>query len=136
MSEKLCDRDCNNCPFMRHHNSRMITRILNELLVSLGNEVNGIVQRNCPNLSVCYDCCIDNFCHDEGCDLAGGDPPVKKGSPAQWTKDPPKEEGWYWVRSLSHPKDKPWPEEFLHNWTNFGGVEWWPVRITEPPEEK
>ena len=61
----------------------------------------------------------------------------KCAAPPAWTKNLPKEVGWYWVRSLSHPKDKPWPEEFLlDDQTYYGGCEWWPVRITEPPEEK
>jgi len=33
---ELCDRDCNNCPIIGHPNSRMVTKILNELYDSLG----------------------------------------------------------------------------------------------------
>ena len=66
---KLCDRNCNECPFMLHPNSRMLTKIFNELYDKLGNEVYKIVENNCPNLTCCYDCHIDDFCHMEGCDL-------------------------------------------------------------------
>ena len=66
---KLCNGDCNNCPLMRHDNSRMLTKIFNELQNKLGNEVYKIVQNNCPNMTVCKDCRIDDFCHIEGCKL-------------------------------------------------------------------
>jgi hypothetical protein len=65
-----CDEDCNNCSLLRNDNSRMVTKILNELLNKFGDEVYKIVQSNCPNLTVCYDCRIDDFCHIEGCKLA------------------------------------------------------------------
>ena len=74
MSEKLilCDRNCNNCPIVNHTNNRMLTRILNELFVEFGDGVYDIVQKNCSNLTVCYDCRFDDFCHDEnGCELDG-----------------------------------------------------------------
>jgi hypothetical protein len=29
------------------------------------------VQELCPNLTVCHDCRMDDFCHDEGCELVG-----------------------------------------------------------------
>ena len=66
---ELCDRDCNNCPIIGHKNSRMVTKILNRLLDIHGNSVYSVVQDLCPNLTVCYDCRIDDFCHIEGCEI-------------------------------------------------------------------
>jgi len=66
---KLCDRDCNNCPIVNHPNNRMLSFILNKLNDKLGDEVHKIVQENCPNMTVCYDCRVDDFCHIEGCDI-------------------------------------------------------------------
>jgi hypothetical protein len=63
---KLCDENCNECPLMLHPNSRMLTRILNELVDKFGDEAYGIIQNNCPNFTCCYDCHIDDFCHIEG----------------------------------------------------------------------
>ena len=69
---KLCDENCNECPIIGHPNSRMVTKILNEAYNKFGNEFYLLVQNNCPNLTVCYDCRIDDFCHfDEGCELSG-----------------------------------------------------------------
>ena len=68
---KLCDENCNQCPLVGHPNSRMVTKVLNELLDKFGDDVYPIVQNNCPNLTVCYDCRIDDFCHIEGCELCG-----------------------------------------------------------------
>ena len=67
----LCDKNCNECQIMFDKNSRMVTKIFNELFNELGKEVYTIVQENCPNLTVCYDCRIDDFCHLEGCKLCG-----------------------------------------------------------------
>lgn len=73
---KLCEKlagtgSCNDCPLMLHPNSRMITRILNELYEKFGPGVWEIVESNCPNLTCCYDCHIDDFCHVEGCKIIG-----------------------------------------------------------------
>ena len=65
----LCDEDCNHCSLLSSPNSRMVTKILNELLEKFGNGVYEIVQSNCPNLTCCYDCHIDDFCHDEDCKI-------------------------------------------------------------------
>jgi hypothetical protein len=67
--EKLCDRDCNHCPIVNHPNSRMVTRILNELVDKFGDDAYHIVQNLCPNLTVCYDCRVDDFCHFDDCEL-------------------------------------------------------------------
>lgn len=67
---KLCDRDCNHCQIIMHENSRMVTFILNSLLEKFGDEVYQVVQSACPNLTCCFDCHIDDFCHVEGCKIA------------------------------------------------------------------
>lgn len=67
---KLCDENCNECPIIGHPNSRMVTKILNELQNKFGDDVCHIVQYLCPNLTCCFDCRIDDFCHIEGCELA------------------------------------------------------------------
>ena len=67
---KLCDRNCNECPIINHPNSKIVTVILNSLLERFGEDVYKIVQSNCPNLTCCFDCHIDDFCHTEGCKLS------------------------------------------------------------------
>jgi len=67
--ERVCNSNCNECPIVTHPNSRMLTKILNELYDKFGNDVYKIVQKNCPNMTVCFDCRIDDFCHIEGCKL-------------------------------------------------------------------
>ena len=66
---RLCDENCNKCPIIDHPNSRLLSKILNELFVELGERVYDIVQKNCPNFTVCYDCRIDDFCHAKGCKI-------------------------------------------------------------------
>lgn len=66
---KLCNGDCNHCPLVTHPNSRMLTKVLNELRGKFGKGVYEIIERNCPNLTVCYDCGIDDFGHVEGCEI-------------------------------------------------------------------
>lgn len=67
---KLCDEDCNHCQIIFHENSRMVTFILNSLLEKFGDGVYEVVQSACPNLTCCFDCRIDDFCHVEGCEIA------------------------------------------------------------------
>lgn len=74
MNSQLCNRDCNHCPIILHPNSRMVTKILNRLLDQCGEGVYTTVQALCPNLTVCYDCRIDDFCHVAGCELGNADP--------------------------------------------------------------
>ncbi len=69
----LCDENCNECPIIRHPNSRMVTRILNVLNdADSSGKVYEAVQDRCPNLTVCYDCRIDDFCHSGYCELKKG----------------------------------------------------------------
>lgn len=71
MRKPLCDQDCNHCPIIMHPNSRMVTLVLNTLREKFGPEVTQVVNENCPNLTVCHDCRIDDFCHLDGCELTG-----------------------------------------------------------------
>lgn len=66
----FCDEDCNNCPVILHHNSRQLTVVLNALQNLYGDTVYRTVQHYCPNMTVCFDCRIDDFCHCEECELA------------------------------------------------------------------
>lgn len=69
----LCDGDCNQCPLITHANSRMLTAVLNALHDRLGpavgDAVYDIVQNHCPNLTVCHECRVDDFCHYNGCTI-------------------------------------------------------------------
>jgi hypothetical protein len=67
--KRLCDENCNECPIILHKNSRLLTKIMNEAYDKFGNDFYQIVQRNCPNMTVCYDCRIDDFCHVEDCEI-------------------------------------------------------------------
>lgn len=66
---KLCDGKCNTCPLLNHPNSKMLTHIFNRLNDKFGNGVYKIVQDKCCNMTVCYNCRIDDFCHLENCEL-------------------------------------------------------------------
>lgn len=66
---KLCDENCNQCPIIIHPNNRLLTKTFNELFEMFGNEAYKIIQKNCPNMTVCYDCRIDDFCHIENCKI-------------------------------------------------------------------
>lgn len=69
---RSCDENCNECPIVGHPNNRLLTRLLNALHDRFGEGVYELVQGACPNLTVCYDCRIDDFCHVEGCTLIAG----------------------------------------------------------------
>lgn len=69
ITRELCDRNCNECPIIGHSNNRLLTRILNDLLDKFGDGVYDVVQHHCPNLTVCYNCRVDDFCHGEDCDI-------------------------------------------------------------------
>lgn len=68
--KRFCDEDCNNCQLLISNNSRQLTYILNQIFKKFGDEAYKIIQDNCPNLTVCKDCHIDDFCHTENCELA------------------------------------------------------------------
>jgi hypothetical protein len=67
--ERVCDSKCNDCPLMNESNAKMLTVIFNQLYNKFGHGVYEIVEENCPNLTCCYDCHIDDFCHLEDCKL-------------------------------------------------------------------
>lgn len=66
---ELCNKECNDCPIILHGNSRMVTFILNKLFNRFGGEAYHIIQEECPNLTCCHDCRIDDFCHMERCEI-------------------------------------------------------------------
>lgn len=67
--KRYCDEDCNHCPIISHKNSKMLTVVLNALFEKFGEKVYTIVQKICPNFTVCYDCRIDDFFHSKKCKL-------------------------------------------------------------------
>ena len=48
---------------------KQVNFVLEKLYKRFGNEVYEIVQNACPNMTVCYDCRIDDFCHCESCEI-------------------------------------------------------------------
>jgi hypothetical protein len=62
-------------PFhVKYKNSkRLLTKIFNELYDKLVDEVYEIIEKNCPNLTCCYDCHIDDFCHFENCKIVNNE---------------------------------------------------------------
>lgn len=69
MNSYLCDRNCNKCVLLLSTNSRMLTKIFNELDKEFGSGVYSIVQKNCQNLTCCRDCHIDDFTHFKNCKI-------------------------------------------------------------------
>ena len=67
---ELCDGNCDECPVVNHPNSRMLTKILNDAKDEFGGRFYLLVENNCPNMTVCYDCRFDNFTHAESCKFA------------------------------------------------------------------
>ena len=67
--KRPCNGDCNHCPIIIHPNSRLLSAILNKAYDRFGSEFYKIVQDECPNLTCCFDCHIDDFCHVEGCQV-------------------------------------------------------------------
>ena len=72
----LCDKQCNECPLINHPNSRMLTAVLNNLMSEIDDCDSGIygqfvkdVNALCPNLTVCFECRIDDFVHVAGCEF-------------------------------------------------------------------
>ena len=80
MTRHLCDEDCNNCPIVLHHNSRQLSLVLNALYERFGDGVYEIVQSLCPNMTVCFDCRIDDFVHGEGCEILDAAKKVAEGA--------------------------------------------------------
>lgn len=69
---KLCvpGKDCNNCPLMNHTpENRRLALILNLAYNKFGDGFYKIVESQCPNLTCCPECRVDDFVHGEGCTL-------------------------------------------------------------------
>ena len=75
LNKRLCDAKCNECLLIsnnnnnNNNNNRQLTKILNILYDKFGEEAYKIIQDNCPNLTCCVDCRIDDFCHIKGCKI-------------------------------------------------------------------
>jgi len=67
--KEFCDNNCSNCPIVNHPNSRILTKILNDIVDEFGEGIYEIVENQCPNLTCCYDCHIDDFCHLPNCEI-------------------------------------------------------------------
>lgn len=65
--KEFCDGRCNDCAIPEN---RQLTVVLNALRDIFGKGVYEVVQHYCPNMTCCADCRIDDFCHDEECELA------------------------------------------------------------------
>ena len=95
--KRFCNEDCNNCALVMDKNSPMLTAIFNDLFENLGDEVYNIVQKRCPNLTVCFECRIDDFCHFEKCtiikelEIQKSFPEASSGFPTPPCKPPRKE---------------------------------------------
>ena len=63
---RFCDEDCNNCEI---HNNRQFSLLINILHEMFGDDVYHATENCCPNMTCCADCRIDDFCHDEGCEI-------------------------------------------------------------------
>ena len=61
MAKNLCDINCNECEAIQN---KQVALLLNVLALRFGDEVWGITNRICPNLTCCPICHIDDFCHD------------------------------------------------------------------------
>ena len=67
---RFCDGHCNECPLMKEHPAnRELAFILNKLVLIYGDEIIQEINEECPNLTCCPDCHIDDFCHVEGCEI-------------------------------------------------------------------
>lgn len=66
--KKFCDGKCNSCVLLSNSNAKILTVIFNKMYDKFGDDAYFIVQNECPNLTCCYDCGIDDFCHIEGCE--------------------------------------------------------------------
>ena len=64
--KRFCNEDCNNCEI---HQNRQFSLLINILHQMYGDDVYSITQTVCPNMTVCADCRIDDFCHDDDCEI-------------------------------------------------------------------
>jgi len=68
--KRFCDEDCNHCPIVGHKNSRQLSYVFNKLYNRFGDSVYEIVETACPNMTCCYDCRVDDFCHLPNCKIS------------------------------------------------------------------
>ena len=67
---RLCDNDCNHCPWIYENGfTRELTLFLNLASDKFGEEFLKLINKTCPNLSVCVVCRVDDFTHVEGCSI-------------------------------------------------------------------
>ena len=69
---EFCDENCSECPIINHPNNRRLTRMFNEAYKKFGDDFYTIVDKHCPNMTCCFDCHIDDFCHMDGCKIIDG----------------------------------------------------------------
>lgn len=73
---RVCSENCNECEVYNQLNPdlrRMVQKIFNDMIGKFGEDaVYEIVEKNCPNLTCCPNCHIDDFCHYEGCEFYRG----------------------------------------------------------------
>lgn len=58
--ERICDGDCNECEATEN---LQVALLINVLANIFGDEVCVITNSICPNMTVCPECRIDDFCH-------------------------------------------------------------------------
>lgn len=70
--KRFCNEKCCECPLMQDNGAtRELVLILNKLVMIHGDEIIQEINEECPNLTCCPDCHIDDFCHTEGCEIIG-----------------------------------------------------------------
>lgn len=68
--KRFCNEKCNECPLLEENGAtRELAAILNKLVMIHGDEIVQEINEECPNLTCCPDCRIDDFCHTEGCEI-------------------------------------------------------------------
>jgi len=68
--KRLCTENCNKCSLLSNTASnRELTRILNLAYDKFGDEFYKLIEGNCPNLTCCVECRVDDFTHFEDCTI-------------------------------------------------------------------
>jgi len=68
--DRICDEDCNNCALIYENSfTRELTLFLNLSYDKFGDDFLELINKTCPNLSVCVECRVDDFVHVEGCTI-------------------------------------------------------------------
>jgi hypothetical protein len=59
-----CYGQCRRCNAIDGHGASLqIARLLNRMHLAFGNGADEIIEKACPNLTVCPECMVDDFCH-------------------------------------------------------------------------